>query len=138
MTPARRRGTKKKTKAILLRCPRVRDGRYFNRTLLASSKCEPLAHLVWTNAIKVQVPSLGGSETRRNLYISSNKRATLPKHIYFMKYTICKNEIYTYETSNIILYCDKARMVQLKIKDFLAQIFNKITKFLVNAMKLKK
>jgi len=44
-----------------------------------------------------------------------------------MKY---KNEIYTYETSSTILYCDKARTVQLKIKVFwLKQIFNKIIKY---------
>jgi len=51
MTPARRRGArrrgaKKKTKAILPKCPQVRDERYFNRTLLASSKGESLGHLV--------------------------------------------------------------------------------------------
>jgi len=79
--------------ATLSRCPQVCDGRHFNRTLLASSKGEPLAHLVWTCAIKLKAPSLGGSETRPNFYISSNKHATLPRvklDIAIRVTTLCK------------------------------------------------
>jgi len=53
-----------------------------------------------------------------------------------MKYTIYKNEIYTYETSITIIYCDKARMIQLKNLRFSGlKRFNKIIIFLVNTMK---
>jgi len=57
INPARRRGAKKKTKATLPRCFQGCDGCHFNRTLLASSKGEPL---MWTNAIKVKAPRFGG------------------------------------------------------------------------------
>jgi len=79
MTPARRRGAKKKI-AILPRCPLVHDGLHFNRTLLASSKGAPLAHLVCINAIKVKALSLAAWAAQKLFYISLPiSRATLPR-----------------------------------------------------------
>jgi len=53
-----------------------------------------------------------------------NEKKHLLHEVYHMHY---KNEIYTYESSNTILYCDKTRTVQLKNLRFsgFEQIFKK-------------